>query len=345
MVRRLSVFLAAPAIATALAVASLPASSEAVPVAAARPSVVTPAKASGLPLRVATFNVRTARALSDKRRWLQRVSDVSAEILSERPAVVLIQELGPGRADGKKSSIGSAPRQTTSLTDKLAAMGATSYALVRWSSYFPSGTSHGTQGARILYDKSQVTLLSDCPEKTGKKNYNRACAWDLPIAAGAPNSHRRSAAYAKFRIRGTERTFWTVSAHFENRKGAKYDAARLRSSDAVANKIASLNPSGLPVIFGGDINSWYTDPSRYAPQRRLVAHGYADTVDAPIRINHLYPTVNHWRPVLKKTKNGVRLDVIMVQGGKGATRWENQFQQNDSARPSDHNMVVADILL
>ena len=98
-------------------------------------------------------------------------------------------------------------------------------------------------------------------------------------------------------------------------------------------------------MFGGDINSWSTDRSRYAPHRYLVSKGFRDSVTAPGPINHLYPTVNHWRTTLKKTKNGVRLDVVMVKGARAFTRWENKMNRVDRARPSDHNMVVADVVI
>ena len=301
-------------------------------------------------VRIATFNVRTARALGDKRNWLARVTDVSQEILSRRPGVVLLQELGPGRADGKKAKIKGAARQTTSLTAKLRALGGGSYRLVRSFSYTAPGAKHGTQGARILYDSSRYALMISCPETTGKSNYNPSCAFDLPIASGDSLNKRRSAAYAKFLDRSTGKQFWVVSVHLDNRHGSKAKDAkfsRLRVSQAAAaiNRVARLNTTGLPVMFGGDINSWSTDRSRYAPHRYLVSKGFRDSVTAPGPINHLYPTVNHWRTTLKKTKNGVRLDVVMVKGARAFTRWENKTNRVDSARPSDHNMVVADVVI
>lgn len=349
--RRLIPSLIALLTAPVVGVALLPSVSQAEVATVAPAAVVAPAAApSPLKVRVATFNVRTARATGDKRNWLVRVSDVSREILSRRPGVVLLQELGPGRADGKKAKIGSAARQTTSLTARLRALGGGSYRLVRSFSYTAPGTSHGTQGARILYDSSRYRLLSNCPEKTGKSNWNPSCAFDLPVASGDSKKHRRSAAYAKFAERSSGRQFWVVSVHLDNRHGSKAQDAkfsRLRVSQAAATvaRMARLNPSGLPVFFGGDINSWATDRSRYAPHRYLVSKGYRDSVAAPNPINHLYATVNHFRTTAKKTKNGVRLDVVMVKGAKRFTRWENKMNRVDTARPSDHNLVVADVVI
>lgn len=320
------------------------------PVATEVATVTAPlAAAKTAKVRIATFNVRTARATGDKRNWLARVSDVSREILSRRPGIVLLQELGPGRADGKKGKILGAIRQTESLTARLRALGGGSYRLVRSYSYVKPGVTHGTQGARILYDSSRYALLSRCPETTGKSNWNPACAFDMPVASGDGKGQRRAAAYAKFADRRTGKQFWVVSVHLDHRHGskakdAKYSRLRVAQTAAAVGRLTRAS-RGLPIMFGGDINSWSTDRSRYAPHRYLVSKGFRDSVSAPGRINHLYPTVNHWRKTLKKTKNGVRLDVVMVKGARAFTRWENKMNRVDGARPSDHNMVVADVVI
>ena len=345
--------LAATFVATTLGLSLLPAAAQAAPAPAAPVGSMTPAlQAARKPVvvRVATFNVRTARARGDNRAWVSRVADVSREILSRKPGVVLLQELGPGRADGRKGKINGAVRQTTSLTAKLRTMGGGRYRLVRSYSYFANGTPHGTQGARILYDASRFTLLSRCPETTGKSNYNPSCAFDLPVAAGDSKNQRRSAAYALFRDRRSGRAFWVVSVHLDHRHGskakdAKFSRLRVAQAKAVVNRLARLNTTRLPVFFGGDINSWSTDRSRYAPHRYLASRGFRDSVTAPNPVKHLYPTVNHWRTKLKATKKGVRLDVIMVRGAQGFRRWENKAKVTDRSRPSDHNMVVADVAI
>src|SRR3712207_2500292 len=99
-------------VATALGLIVVPPAVQASPGPAIVPAVA-PAAAAPLSVRAATFNVRTARATSDTRVWLQRVDDVAAEILSRNVGIVMLQELGPGRADGRKAKIGTAIRQTT----------------------------------------------------------------------------------------------------------------------------------------------------------------------------------------------------------------------------------------
>jgi hypothetical protein len=42
---------------------------------------------------------------------------------------------------------------------------------------------------------------------------------------------------------------------------------------------------------------------------------------------------------------GVRLDYVMIKGSKQVLRYENVMKRVDSSRPSDHNLVVADVVL
>lgn len=340
-----------------LALGLMPPSAQATPtqvITAAPTTVPSMAAARGSTVvRVATFNVRTARATGDRRRWLKRAPDVAREILSRNPGIVALQELGPGRADGRRGKLKGHLRQTTSLTKTLKRLGGGRYRLVRSTSYFPSGTKHGTQGTRILYDSSRYALITRCPETTRGRNYNRSCAFDLPIARGESLQHRRSAAYAEFRQRRSGKRFFVVSAHLDhrhsgnNRIEAKYNRLRARQAAAVARKLNRINSSRRPVVFGGDINSWQSDRSRHAPRRALVARGYRDAAATSNRINHAYTTSNQWRVRLQRSGRGVgpRLDLVLVKGGNGSRRYENKMARVDRSRPSDHNMVVADVVL
>jgi endonuclease/exonuclease/phosphatase family metal-dependent hydrolase len=267
--------------------------------------------------------------------------------------VVALQELGPGRADGRRGTLKGRLRQTTSLTRTLSRLGGGRYKLVRSTAYFKPGTKHGTQGARILYDSSRYTLLTRCRERTGSRNYNTSCAFDLPVSRGESLQHRRSAAYAQFRDRRTGRRFFVVSAHLDHRHSrnrateARYNRLRARQAVAIVNKMARLNPRRRPVVFGGDINSWQWDRGRYAPHRALVARGYRDAVRARHRVNVAYSTVNQWRTRMTRATygSGPKLDLVMVKGARSFRRYENKMARVDRSRPSDHNMVVADVVL
>jgi endonuclease/exonuclease/phosphatase family metal-dependent hydrolase len=300
-------------------------------------------------LRTGTFNVRTARA-HDGRSWLSRAKDVAREIASRDPGVLAIQELGPGRADGSKGTTTGHLRQTTSLERSLkSVIGDGRYQLVRTTPYVKPGTNHGTQGTRILYDTRKFKLLSNCPEKTGSKNYNPSCSMNMPLRSSDGESLRRSAAYAKFADRKTGKRFWVVSVHLDDRHSGSlsteksYNALRGKQARAVYLKVNGLAKAGEKIIYAGDFNSWATNRAGDAPRRYLLGQGFDDTYAAESRINQKYPTINHYKTTL--AAKGVRLDYVMVKGSKRVLRYENVMKRVDSSRPSDHNLVVSDVVL
>ncbi len=306
-------------------------------------------KETSLTLRAGTFNVRTARA-KDDRSWLQRASDVAREIASRNPGVLAVQELGPGRADGSKGTTTGHLRQTVSLERSLKrVIGDGRYQLVRTTPYVKPGSNHGTQGTRILYDTRKFKLLSHCPEKTGSKNYNSSCSMNLPLRSSDSESLRRSAAFAKFADRKTGTRFWVVSVHLDDRHSSSlsteksYNALRGAQARAVYLKINGLRKAGEKIIYAGDFNSWATNRAGDAPHEYLVRQGFSDTADADTRINIKYPTVNHFKTTLAAKR--IRLDVVMVKGSKRVLRYENVMKRVDSSRPSDHNLVISDIIL
>jgi endonuclease/exonuclease/phosphatase family metal-dependent hydrolase len=303
---------------------------------------------SSVTLRMGTFNVRTARA-DDGRSWLQRANDVAREIASRSPGVLAIQELGPGRADGTKGTTTGHLRQTTSLERSLrSVVGDSRYQLVRTTPYVKPGTNHGTQGTRILYDTRKFKLLSNCPEKTGSKNYNPSCSMNLPLRSSDSESLRRSAAYAKFADRKTGTRFWVISAHLDDRHSSSlsteksYNALRGSQARAVYLKVNSLRKAGEEIVYGGDFNSWQTNRAGDAPHKYLVGQGFYDTVSADTRINVKYPTINHFDTTL--SAKDIRLDYVLIKGSKKVLRYENVMKRVDSSRPSDHNLVVSDVV-
>jgi hypothetical protein len=304
---------------------------------------------SSLTLRVGSFNVRTARA-NDGGSWLHRASAVAREIASRTPGVLAIQELGPGRADGSKGTTTGHLRQTTSLERSLrSVLGDSRYQLVRTTPYVKPGTNHGTQGARILYDTRKFKLLSNCPEKTGSKNYNHSCSMNVPLRSSDSESLRRSAAYAKFADRKTKKRFWVVSVHLDDRhsgslsKEKSYNALRGAQARAVYLKVNRLAKAGEKIIYAGDFNSWATNRAGDAPREYLIHQGFHDTAAAAdTRINIKYPTVNHYKTTL--SAKPILLDLVMIKGSKKVLRYENVMKRVDSSRPSDHNLIISDVV-
>lgn len=308
----------------------------------------------GTDLRVATFNVRTVKATTDKRSWLKRVDDVAGEILASRAGVVLLQEISPGRADGKGGSTAKVGRQTTTLLAQLAKKGGKTYdyKMARTTSYLKSGLPRGTQGGRVLYDNKRYKLLSSCPEKTGKKYYHASCSFQLPKLSTDGENKRRRGGYALLQNRSTGQKFWAVSAHFDERHstskttGPRYEKLRGDQARAILALVKKVNTAKYPVVFGADINTWQSDKSGYSGHQVMVSGGFYDTKAAKARTNAAFTTSNGFATTLKANGSGFgsHLDVVMVKGGKGgADRWVNVMQNPDSDRPSDHNLVWADI--
>jgi endonuclease/exonuclease/phosphatase family metal-dependent hydrolase len=232
-------------------------------------------------------------------------------------------------------------------------VGDSRYQLVRTTPYVAPGSNHDTQGTRILYDTRKFKLLSNCPEKTGSRNYNPSCSMDLPILSSDSESLRRSAAYAKFADRKTGKRFWLISVHLDPRhsstlsKEKSYNALRGRQTRAVYLKVNSLRKADEKIIFAGDFNSWQTNRAGDAPREYLLGQGFYDTVRADTQINIKYPTINHFKTTLAAARSGqgVRLDYVLIKGSNNVLRYENVMKRVDSARPSDHNLVISDIVV
>lgn len=312
------------------------------------------AKSSSTSIRVATFNVRTARATKDKRNWFKRAPDVAKEIVATRPGVVALQELGPGRADGKTGKLLGHIRQTDHLLATLKKHGGGRYKLVRTSAYIAPGTKNSTQGARILYDSSRYSVVTNCPNTTGKRNYNTSCKIHLPLLSGDGQTRRRQAAYAQLKDKRTGKTFFVVSAHLDDRHSGKkstelkYQKLRAKQVSTILSTITKLNTKKVPVIFGGDLNSWKRSGFANAPRDTLKRGGFADPATfAKKKINLAYSTVNHFEKTQKRSKKGLgaQLDVVMIKGMKSTSRFENKTKVTDTTRPSDHNMVIVDVVI
>ncbi|GAA1853697.1 endonuclease/exonuclease/phosphatase family protein [Microlunatus capsulatus] len=309
-------------------------------------------KAAGSPLRMGSFNIRSAK-VDGGPRWLSRATDVAREIRDQNPGIVAIQELSPGRADGKNKSTTGSVRQTTSLVNAMRSVGAPKYRLVRETPYVKPGVSHGSQGTRILYDTSRYTLISRCAEKTGNRNYSTSCSLDLPKLAGDGRNAIRSAAYARFQDRRTGAKLWVASVHLDARhsgslaKERVYEDLRARQIKTVTARLAQVNTTGDRVVLAGDINSWQNNKGGYRAHDHLVGAGFFDGANAQSKVNLQYSTINHFDTRLSPGANGFgsRIDVIMVKGSRGSKRFVNVMRPVDSSRPSDHNMIVSDLVL
>jgi endonuclease/exonuclease/phosphatase family metal-dependent hydrolase len=313
----------------------------------------------GTGLRVATYNVHTATASSGVRPWTTRVPGIARTILSRNPGIVSLQELGIGRADGSTEPSGTDTlTQVQSLLNTLKAQGGGRYQLVRSTRFVAPGTAEAIQGARILYDTSRYRLVSACPERSDTKplsnnSYSSSCTILLPTLASDSPWTRRRASYALLADRTSGKQFYVVSVHLDQRHSTNltsertYERLRAAQVKVVMDRVAQLNTSNRPVVLAGDLNTYQNNQGGYDAHDAVVAGGYYDTAAAVTQVNRRYTTMNHFACTLTVPGSGwgSRLDVVTVKGVWGAPRWENVMATTDCARPSDHNMVVADLRL
>jgi endonuclease/exonuclease/phosphatase family metal-dependent hydrolase len=315
----------------------------------------TTATAGSTLVRVGTYNVHTANTQPGVRAWSTRVGGIVDEIKRTNPGVVGLQELGITPANGSSQGSLTATTQAQSLVNTLASRGVGKYRLVRTTRYVKPGTASAIQGARILYDSSRYRLVTSCPETTDGSPWSSACIIPMPMRPGDSEWVRRHAAYATLQDLRTGRQFMVVSAHLDQRHSTTastdriYEQLRADQVATVMNRVNQLNTAGLPVVFTGDINTYQSNVGGYLAHDALVRGGYYDTSAAFTQVNLRYSTVNKFActvavPMVGKFPGwGSRIDVVMVKGLGSAVRWENALVRTDCARPTDHNLVLADI--
>jgi endonuclease/exonuclease/phosphatase family metal-dependent hydrolase len=311
-----------------------------------------PALVGGSPLRIASYNIRSAKYDGDDaRNWAERASGVAAEILKAKPGIVAIQEASPGRF--------GALRQTESLQSALimADPALARYTITRTTTYSAPGAQHGSQAARIVYDSSRYQLLTPCTDTTvvngAPLDYSSSCSFDLPILPGDAPTWQRSAAYGEFLNLATGKPFLVVSAHLDYRHSNNAsterklnDLRRLQAATIWAN-MNVLRKVGEPVVVAGDFNASQTDKAGNGPHDYLVSQGFYDAAGAVQQANLELPSLNHFDKVLPVDPQGYarRVDQILVYGTAGSNRFVEVAKQTDPARNSDHNMVYADVAL
>lgn len=314
--------------------------------------VAKPADYVGARIRFATYNVLTATAAAPALPWSKRLPIVAKQIDYYKPAVMAVQELNVGRADGKSGWLQGTPRQTDSLLTELARVGDGRYRLVRNTAYTTPDDAVDTQGERILYDSNRVRLDSYCPNTTGNHAYSAYCRFRLPIRSGDLNKLTRFAGLAQFTDKVTGKQFFFVSTHLDRRHTGSaadqtsFDRLRAAQVKRVLDGIAGMNPRHLRVVVAGDMNSWQNDRYGDSAHDLLVNNGYTDSYAASLVIRGQYSTYNNLAVTVPVGVNGygTRLDKIMSKGFHGASQWNNVIGNPNPARSSDHNLVTSDLV-
>ena len=178
-------------------------------------------------LTVMSFNIRTANAKDGTNSWELRADAVLAMIQDQAPDVVGMQEV--------------LLRQIQPLD----------YFLddYKWIGVGREDGKKDGEIMSILYNKKTISVLkwgtywlSETPDKPSK-------GWDA--------DYRRTATWALMKDKRSGKKFFMVNTHLDN-VGSQ---ARENGLALILERIAAMNPQGLPLVLTGDFNMTIDDPS------------------------------------------------------------------------------------
>ena len=316
-----------------------------------------PPTGDGGPLTVASYNVRCANCYSGQnleRPWSERRSVVVASILKQKPDVIGIQEASQGwlTSGGKKVSLA----QFEDLRNRLRS-GGTPYEVTNphrnncANSTTPSSCKYQDRGAskgtKVFFNTATLKLVSQGSKK-------------LPQCSGC---NERYVAWAVLEQKSSGVKFFFATTHIEH--GSQYYSLRKSQTSVMMDEIEKRKPSGMPAFVAGDLNSSrYATPTN-APYDEVVSHGFIDplghtykspkisskaTAEKRIRAN--YNSHNNFIrtvPHFASNENGSNLDYIFTTRMR-TTAWETVLDLDSGGKlsgtiPSDHNMIVAKVIL
>ena len=321
------------------------------------PPATPPPSGGSKPLTVASFNVRCANCYKKQnleRPWSERRATVVSTILEHEPDVIGIQEASQGwlKSGSKKIDLS----QFEDLRNRLRS-GGTPYEVTNKhrnncvKSTTPSSCKHKDQGAsqgtKVFFNTDTVKLVSQGSQK-------------LPQCSGC---NERYVAWAVLEQKSTGDRFFFANSHLE--ATSKYYALRKSQTKAMMDEVEMRRPKGMPAFVVGDFNSTrYATPTN-APYDEIVSHGFVDplghtykspkissTATAEKRIRANYNSHNNFVRTVPKyasNENGSNLDYIFTTKMR-TLEWETVMDLDSSGKiagviPSDHNMLVAKVLL
>ena len=172
-----------------------------------------------VPLRVMTFNIRTATEADGPNQWENRRDAVAAMLSDRKPDVLGMQEARKGQIDD--------------LVDRLGE----NYAWVG------QGREGGERGefCPIFYQFRKVKLIDHGTFWVSTRPEEPSLGWDA--------AYPRIATWAKLRDRHTGRDFVMLNTHLDN----KGEQARIQGAKLIIARLSQLS-NGLPVVVTADLN-------------------------------------------------------------------------------------------
>jgi endonuclease/exonuclease/phosphatase family metal-dependent hydrolase len=271
-------------------------------------------------IRVMTFNIRGATYEDGVNAWRNRAELNARTIKQHAPDLIGFQEMQVGNLETYRQLL---PEYGRVMGSRYNRPGRLFYNSVFWN---PTRLSLMSSGGFYL-SRTPGTWSSD---------------W------GAARVH--AVTWARFRFADTGERFLVLNTHLDH----KSHKARLKSSELIMHKAASLRADGLPIIIAGDFNSppQFSDPSLKTPHHIFSKGGFLDTHLAvgnednkSVNTYHGFKgdqfPVDDYRVIL-------RIDWILTRNGRLPIRPKGHKIVRDAELPlcpSDHYPVVADLVV
>ena len=186
-------------------------------------------------VKAMSFNIRTGLAKDGTNSWEFRADPVLAMIQDQTPDVLGLQE----------ALLGQIAPLAYFLDD------------YKWVGVGREDGKKEGEHMAIFYNKKRVALqkwgtfwLSETPDKPSK-------GWDA--------EYMRTATWALIKDKRSGNKFFVVNTHLDN-TGSQ---ARAEGLSLILDRIAKMNPDGLPLIVMGDFNMTIDDPSM-APIKKVL---------------------------------------------------------------------------
>ncbi len=287
------------------------------------------APASGLPVRVGSWNVMCGGCNTSAAPWSSRVARLATAVNARDLDVLAVQE-----------AVASGVQAWNDLDSRLSGLGVTESSV-----YAPN--PQGNQGNRIYYRGSKLALQS-------KGVFGLTYAETLT----STQQETMNIPWARFRPAGAAdaaQDFYVVAVHLPAYTGDNAAVAKRLGQVAqqLRTKIDAATEDGVPVVIAGDLNSQlYHEVAGQAagtpgPQTTLVRSGFYDTAASQSPVNLRYASFNKLTARTPDPSGyGLRIDHILTRGIAGSTRFENVVSYDgslSSTPPSDHNLIVTDL--
>jgi len=286
--------------------------------ASARAADSGPAGASGLEVRVMTFNIRYGSANDGENHWKNRRDMVFDVIRKQKSDVIGLQEALRFQIDEIRQALPMYAEIGVARED---------------------GKINGEYSA-ILYRADRFGVgeagtfwFSDTPEVPGSSHWGNACV--------------RICSWARLIENSSGKAFYAFNLHLDHvSQPSREKSAVLLTQRIGGRKLAE------PFVLTGDFNTGETNPViTYLKGQTALAGADGVSAKNPIPLvdtfRVLHPDVKDVRSAhdFKGTRQGNKIDYVFVQPGVKVLEAEILYDNIDGRYPSDHFPVMARLLL